>query len=729
MDPAAGRWWIARLLVAGCCLLLLGGNGSTARAQAPLYLVNKETTVRDISFRFVDQQTFEEGRLLNQIATRAPSFFDRVKKRLGWIPLVPAAGTYPFDPVTLQRDVIRLRRFYQQNGFLSPQIDYPASQLDTTSNTIHVIFSVREGPPVIIQTADFFGPDSTQYAVHQFEGDVRDGWVAFRDETAFRLGERYTEFSRIRIEDAVRSWLQNQGFAFARVNSQARIDSTSNTADIRFFVDAGPRGRFAEIEVEGNESVSRRIVERELPFRIGDYFSYEQMLDGQRQLFGLNLFRVALADLPSQPVDSTVRVRYRVREASLRYLTAQSGYGTSAGLTSEGQWTHRNFLGAARNLTVGLVAETGFLSSPRLLNSQAAPTIPDRRFRGSISLRQPYFFSTSLSASIEPFLEYRRDAKLEASREFLGVNARDFGVNTTLVYEILPFRTVSLRHSFSRSFQFTQPLPDSTAVDSGAPIALQGDLFNESVFSANATLGRVDDFLNPTRGLQLRPSFELAGAVLGSSIEYARVSNEVSTYIPLGDDIELATRLFAGRLWPLGRSQQILSDPTDPLFDIFENRFDNVRFYTGGSNDVRGWRTQLAGEKTARPLIVREVIEDGIQADTTGYIFEPTGGNAKLAANLELRLPFPGLSSSWRTAVFLDAGQVREDSFVPTKLRFGTGAGIRYQTPVGYLRLDLAYKLNPGPLDLRDPRAVFNDAASPRFLDRFRLHIGIGQSF
>jgi len=97
--------------------------------------------------------------------------------------------------------------------------------------------------------------------------------------------------------------------------------------------------------------------------------------------------------------------------------------------------------------------------------------------------------------------------------------------------------------------------------------------------------------------------------------------------------------------------------------------------------------------------------------------------------NLELRLPFPGLSSSWRTAVFLDAGQVREDSFVPTKLRLGTGAGIRYQTPVGYLRLDLAYKLNPGPFDLRDPRAVFNSTTSPRFLDRFRLHIGIGQSF
>jgi outer membrane protein insertion porin family len=236
------------------------------------------------------------------------------------------------------------------------------------------------------------------------------------------------------------------------------------------------------------------------------------------------------------------------------------------------------------------------------------------------------------------------------------------------------------------------------------------------VFSANATLGRVDDFLNPTRGFQLRPSAELAGAVLGSGVEYVRVSNDLSGYIPLGDNVELATRLFVGRLWPIGRSRTILSNPNDSLFASYEDRFDNIRFYIGGSNDVRGWREQLAGDKDVRE-------DDG------NFFFEPVGGNTKLAANLELRLPFPGLSSDWRTAVFLDAGQVREDSFVPTALRFGTGAGIRYRTPVGYLRLDLAYKLNPGPDDLRNPRDIINGTAEPRFINRFRLHLGIGQSF
>lgn len=718
-----------RGLFLGGWLVFAAGSPSAAWAQAPLYLIDTETTVRKVSFRFVDQQTFDTGRLKRQIATNAPSFFDRTKQLLGWVPFVPAAQQYPFDPVTLQRDVVRLRQYYQQNGFLNPRIDYPASQLDTTSNSIHVIFTIREGPPVIIRRAEFYGPDSTQRAVQQFNEAIQTDWTAFRDAASFRVGERYTEFNRLQVEDEVRGWLQNRGFAFARVTSQARIDSTAHTADIRFFVNSGPRGRFDAVTVEGNESVSRRIVERELPFQVGDYFSHDKMTEGQRQLFGLNLFRVALADLPSQPVDSTVEVRYRVREASPRYLTAQSGYGTSTGLTSEGQWSHRNFLGAARNLTVGLVAETGFLSDPGLLSSTAASTIPNRRFRGSVSLRQPYFFTTDLSATVEPFMEYRRDPKLETSQELLGINARDFGLNTTLVYEILPFRTLSFRHSFSRSFQFTQPLPDSAAVNPDLPLAIEGDLFNRSVFSVNATLGHVDDFLNPTRGVQINPSFEVAGIVLGSGIQYTRISNDVSGYLPLGDNIELATRLAVGRIWPLGRSRDILSNPGDSLFATYENRFDNVQFYAGGSNDVRGWRNQLVGDKTARPLIGARSTPDGTVRDTTGFIFEPVGGNAKLAANLELRLPFPGLSSAWRTAVFLDAGQVRARSFAPTELRFGTGAGIRYRTPVGYLRLDLAYKLNPGPLDLRDPRAVWDGTAEPRFLRRFRLHIGIGQSF
>lgn len=688
-----------------------------AQDSPPLYLVDDETTVRGVAFDFVDSQTFEPSRLRKQIATKAPGTLNRLKRWIDWLPWIAPAATYRFDPVTLQKDVVRLRQFYQQNGFLHPEIDYPASRLDTTANTIRVVFSIEEGPPLIIQDASFYAPDSTRYAISLFESDRRAEWIAFRDRINFRLGERYSDFSRIRIEDEVRQWLQNQGFAFARVGTVARIDSTANTADIRFIVDPGPATTITEIDVEGNTSVNRQVVLRELPFSEGDRFAQHALTDGQRQLFGLNLFRVVLVDVPDQPPDSSVRVRVRVRESNLRYFTAQSGYGTNAGLTSEGQWTHRNFSGGARNLTVGLLAETGIGANPSFLSSLAARTEPNRRYRAFVSLRQPYLLNTRLSGTIEPFLEYRRNTQLEPNDPFLGIpyfdiNARDIGLNTRLTYEFLPFRTLSLQHTFTRSTFFSQSRPPTDSLQ-----ALPGgDLFNKSIFSLNGTLGRLDDFLTPREGFRIRPTAELSGAVFGSDVDYVKVSTEMTGYLSLTPAVDLTGRLFVGRVWPLNESRTALArgDST------FENRFDNIVFYAGGGTDLRGWRNQLAGDKIARRI------------ETNGnvaYFFEAVGGTAKLGGNLEARLPFPGLGSDWRTAFFLDAGQVRDGSFVPTEMRFGTGAGIRYNTPVGFIRLDLAFKLNPGPNDLVTPREIIEGIPDESVWNRFALHFGIGQSF
>jgi len=199
-------------------------------------------------------------------------------------------------------------------------------------------------------------------------------------------------------------------------------------------------------------------------------------------------------------------------------------------------------------------------------------------------------------------------------------------------------------------------------------------------------------------------------------VDYVKLGTELTGYFPLTPTIDLSGRLFLGRVWPLNESRSALarSDTT------FENRFDDIVYYAGGSGDLRGWRSGLAGDKIAR------------RTETNGnvnYFFEAVGGTAKLAGNVELRLPFPGLGSAWRTAVFLDAGQVRDGTFIPSAMRFGTGGGIRYNTPVGFIRLDLAYKINPGPKDLVTPREIIEGNAEDNPWNRFALHVGIGQSF
>ncbi len=755
---------VLRALAWGAAGVVLGGLliwPRVAWAQAPLSLVNEETTVREVSFKFVDGPTFSGDALRAQIATQAPSFWTRVKQA---IPLLFQVRTsFAFDPLTLQRDVVRLRQFYRRNGFLKSDIDYPASQLDTTANAIHVIFTITEGPPVIIQDAGFFGPDSARYAVRLFDGALRKEWVAFRDATGFEVGSRYTAFRQLRIEDDVRTWMRNQGFAFATVASEARLDTAQSTADIRFFLDPGPRGRIDTVQVYGNESVSDGVVRRELPLRVGDRFSAARLQEGQRQLFGLNLFRVAIADVPEQPRDSTVTVRYRVREGDLRLLSAQVGYGTDVGTITEAQWTHRNFFGAARTFSASLLAETGFLAAPGFLPdaliTQQQRAFAERRFRSALTLRQPYVFANRLSASVEPFLEYRRDNKFEEGEETLGINARDFGLNTTLLYDLADFRTVSLRHAFTRSLQFTQvrtdapPGDDGPGVPTGGVTTATNDLFNRSVFTLSASLGETDDVLSPTRGVVVRPSAEFGGAVLRSDLEYLKGRVEVSGYLPLGTQTNLAGRVTVGALRALGRSRTALRGDLPDAGDNqrFENRFDPVLFYAGGTSDLRGWVAELAGAKLPRP------VGAPVGADSLGandVLFEPLGGTAKLGASVEMRLPFPGLGANWRTAAFVDVASVRGTVFPPVDtlafdpdrlvradlgrnaVRVGAGLGIRYKTPVGFLRVDVAYKVNPGPFDLRPPLDVYrfltgerDTFPEPGRINRFRLHIGIGQAF
>ena len=119
---------------------------------------------------------------------------------------------------------------------------------------------------------------------------------------------------------------------------------------------------------------------------------------------------------------------------------------------------------------------------------------------------------------------------------------------------------------------------------------------------------------------------------------------------------------------------------------------DFQRFYAGGSNSVRGWGLNQLGPR-----------------DSVGNL---TGGRSLLEGSVELRLrAFADLGA----AFFLDAGNVgtRHGAFAPSDLRWSTGAGLRYLTPVGPLRIDLAYRMSEDPW----------------VRGRWRLYFSLGQAF
>ena len=504
-----------------------------------------------------------------------------------------------------------------------------------------------------------------------------------------------------------------------------QADSADFEASLTLDVRPGPRARVDELRVEGNRNVSDRTVQREVPLDVGDVFNRRRMIRGQEQIFGLNLFRLALVDLPEQPEDSTVTIRYRVRETEPRYLTAQTGFSRERGVSLEGGFRHRNFLGGARQLSANASGETGFFASPAIGRE------PVRSFNSSVSVRQPYILTTRLSGSVAPFFNWLDDPNQD-TRFYEG------GVSLSGLLELLPFRNLSGQYRFSRAVPLTE-----------RGLGGRLDVYDRSILSADLSFGDLDDFLNPRKGYMVRPHIETGGLIGPSGVEYLKTRLDVTGYLPLTRSVSLAASVSAGRMWLRGSSV----NQTDPQIEF---RFDNIRFYAGGSADVRGWGLNTLGPQAAVADTV--IANDDGTFDIRGARFESIGGEAKAVARIELRVPFPGLSEKWGLAGFLDAGDIsselnrdddgrviftdegiasfRDNGTIDLEdVRYGTGVGIRYRTPVGLIRLDLAFKLNPSPTDLRTAAEMvryeqgLTGFPEGKAIRRFNLHLTIDRSF
>src|SRR5690606_30887756 len=250
-----------------------------------------------------------------------------------------------------------------------------------------------------------YAPDGN-YAVTQFAEDQRERWEKFSTEIALRIGDRYSEFQRISIQSSVLNWLLDNGYAFGRVDASTNVDSTWNVVDVRFIVDTGPETFVDSVIVDGNDDVARKVITRELPLRPGRRYSRARLMRGQQELFGLNLFRVVVADVPHQPRDSTVTVRYRVRGSDFRVLSAQLGCSFVESIGTQAGWQNRNFFGGARNLSVGIISNTGLLA--RASGNNQTPW----KLQANVSLSQPYFLAPRVSAIVVPYILFERDPRL-----------------------------------------------------------------------------------------------------------------------------------------------------------------------------------------------------------------------------------------------------------------------------------------------------------------------------
>jgi outer membrane protein insertion porin family len=686
-----------------------------------LLLVDLETQVGSVDFRFLSGSAVGADRLTESIATRAAGWFTAVREALDFLPFLSDPERPAFSPLSLQQDVVRLRRLYEVEGYPDAHVDYDVA-LDTAENTVDVDFVIDQGQPLLIGTIEVSWVDATADSTARdppLPSDLQAEWRALEASLANPEGRAFGETRRANIESKTTQWLRDRGYPWATVRMQT-VDTIGRAIQTVLRIDTGPRARVDAVRFEGQARLDVDVLAREIPIEPGDLYSQRDVAEGQSELYELALVTSALGGAaPGQPRDSTVTLQYRINESDPRLLRGRVGWRSESGFTGEAHWTHRNFLGGARTLTVSALAETGWAAL------EEATSAPNGGV--SASVLQPYLGHRELSGTLGPFIRFRDDFR---DRSVL------YGVETAALYRPRPYQTATLQYELSR-----HSVDEAYELLSISDIVAQGpstfsSIYVRSVFKLGGTVGWLDDRLDPRSGFAVEPSMEISGPQGISDVDFFRVSAVAIGAIPISDAVGLFLRGSAGRLFPYGDSDPAIDAETGSSQAYVGLR--DVMFTAGGTADVRGWGAGLVGPKVPDVIV-------GRAGKVTAERYVPVGALNRVTGSVELALPAPFLGQPHRTFVFLDAGRVWSpgDDFEPPDeplalepWAFGTGAGVQIGSPFGPIRLSVGYKLNPTPVDLLPPGDVARALAAGRDLSglatealrRWHVHLTIGQT-
>lgn len=694
--------------------------------------------VHDIDF--VGAKVFSHDELRSAIITSATECRSVALRPVCWFG--GALDRRYLDENTLRADLVRLQIFYYERGYRQTVVEADTVRVPVNGSSgpgaLRVVLRVDEGDPVRVSGIDLAGEASL----------LPDGTDA---DLPLRVGEPLSYLAYEASRDSLESMLRNRGFAHARVLASYDIPEDSPLSEVEFEILPGPSSRFGAIEVSGAERVSPSVVRRLLTFRSGDLYRQEDLLRSQQNLFSLAIFRHAeIQTVLDNPADSVIPVVVQVSEGDVHRVRLGVGLSTAECINAEGRWISRNFLGGARRLEL-----RGQISN--VLADPVGGTFPCidtgtgiyNQLSGALGadFSQPWFFGPLNTFRTGIFAERR--------------SLPDVFVRTSQGAYVSVERQISQRTSVAVGFG-----PELTRLQA------DGDLFFCVNFVACAeqdirvlqdphwltplTLSfgrdRSNSPFNPTSGHILLIEAEHGARGLGSDFAYTRVSGDISAYGEVARDVVLAGRLSAG--W--ARS---LDEPVTGELGLHPQK----RFFAGGPNSVRGYAQHRLGPKVLTVSAAEQLAQprdaggagcssDEINAGTCDanpidphdFDVRPVGGSQLLEGSLELR--FPVYAERVAGAVFVDVGQIWSSSgdVSLADLAWTPGAGLRYLSPVGPIRLDLGY--NPQgaeALTAITTRVSENESTSelvplaipvfwnPRtsFWNRLQLHISIGQAF
>ncbi len=448
-------------------------------------------------------------------------------------------------------------------------------------------------------------------------------------------------FSRERLTEStklIQDRLGNEGYAFASINPVPEINREKDEVTFTLYVDPGRRVYVRRIGIFGNTNTRDEVVRREMRQMESGWYNTEKLNRSKQRVDKLGYFSDVQVDTPAvQGTTDQVDVEVKLTERATGNLTAGVGYSTAEKVILSAGVSQSNIFGTGNALSFQV--STGSINQVY-----------------SLSYTNPYYTDDGVSRGFDLYQRKVDASNLSAIGSY---NTSTLGTGVRFGVPITEYDTINYGLAFERT---------SIGLLADTPQRYI-DFVNQFGSTADSYLGSVgwardkrDSVIYTTSGTLQRITAEVG--LPGGDLTYYRASYQHQWYYPLTRDLVFYTN---GQIGYAGGYE---NKPL-PFFKVF---------YLGGVNSLRGYETASVGPK-----------------DTNG---DSLGGSHLLLASAEILFPFPGLQKdkSVRLSWFVDAGTVGE-KYDFQEMRYSTGLGFNWYSPVGPMKISFGKALNPKPDD------------------------------
>jgi outer membrane protein insertion porin family/translocation and assembly module TamA len=610
---------------------------------------------------------------------------------------LPGIGTKRcLQPGVLAADILRLRSFYNDQGF-------PDARVDTITTTdgkwVDIRFRVQEGEPVLIDSVAITGIDTL----------VLGGGLS--NALNSKKGARFSNALRQADIDTLEARMRNSGFPLGKVDAGPVVPADHHVV-VTLNVRPGPKARIGKITVtssgpEGRPSALNPLVPSDiLRFKEGDVYRERALYESERQFYRVGNFLSAavIPDMSHVLKDSLVDVNVTVLEDLMKQFEINPGYGTLDCLRARAAYTDKAFLHGLNRIELSAQAS-------KLGWARPWPVIHD------ICNFQPFHLRDDQVSSSK--INYNTSAKLTRPTTLHGGLLPSLSAYSEQRGAFNAYlRTTKIGGAATLSKSFPRGLVAQTSYNleyghTFADFAVLCFLFRACDETTRGQLLGADKRLaifglSGSRDMRNNPDSTTAGTVVGLDLRTASqligsdrnlsfnkgVMDAGWYHRAIGSGV-IAVRvrggLIGGGAGTVGGAR--LPPPQE-------------RLYAGGATSIRGF-----GQNELGPQIF--VVNDttGLGSDSTtsglqaalqnlrGKRVIPTGGNTMYVANLEYRIRGPFLPSL-QTILFADAGRVwsRELSNEAGQgVKLTPGIAVRYFSPIGPIQVNVGYNQYPRP--------------------------------